>query len=340
MGSRSSVDVAVCVQKGLVGALGAIPGTLISYPMDVVKIRMQTTEAGSCLTAIRQIALASSSSAHAGLQYSVPGNFYRGLTPAIEMRFMARGPMFLLSELFTELVQGHTSLEGSAARFVGSVGSGYFVGLFAGIAEYRKKLLSQQAVPIRDARWSALWRTASAAGQRKAFIRRLHAAGVCNMVYDTSFFTMQSHLQLRGVSVPTSYGAAASIACVLCYPLDTAVARMLVVPPAKSVPLLTEVVAGLFRWHGSCVPTSYGAAASIACVLCYPLDTAVARMLVVPPAKSVPLLTEVVAGLFRWHGSCVPELRPAFRGLSVRLVEFGVCFFVTGVVSTFIIAPQ
>eukprot|EP00658_Telonema_sp_P-2_P024658 TRINITY_DN19916_c0_g1_i2.p1 TRINITY_DN19916_c0_g1~~TRINITY_DN19916_c0_g1_i2.p1 ORF type:complete len:157 (+),score=37.79 TRINITY_DN19916_c0_g1_i2:226-696(+) len=121
---REELDVGACLRQGAIGALGAIPGTFCAHPCDVIKIRMQITGAGSYQGAIRGIIK------EAG---GVRG-FYRGLTPAIEQRMVARGPMFLVSELFTQNVERYMGLEGVKARFVGSVGSGYTVGFLAGIA--------------------------------------------------------------------------------------------------------------------------------------------------------------------------------------------------------------
>jgi len=303
---HGGVDTAMCLRKGLVGALGAIPGTILSHPMDVVKIRMQTTGTESCMAAVRHIA---SSSCRSGVALVSPPcfwNFYRGLWPAIEMRLVGRGPMFLFSELFTELLEGHTSLAGASARFVGSAGSGYSVGFLAGMPEYRKKLLSQGVLEPSAAGWASLWRSAVAAGQHRSFARRMHAAGSCSMVYDATFFSMQYHLQRhRGLSAPVSYAAAAAFAVVLAFPFDTAVARMLVVPPGTPVRPLHKVVSELFatrppRAGDSCGGHCSGVLASL--------------------EKLVP--------------------RTAFRGLAARVVEFAVSFFITGWVSAHVVAPS
>ena len=90
--------------------------------------------------------------------------FYRGLVPAIEQRIVARGPMFLVSELFTQGVENNTSLSGTSARWTGSVASGYVVGVMAGLAEYRKKLLSQSVITAKEARWGALVKSEQACG--------------------------------------------------------------------------------------------------------------------------------------------------------------------------------
>ena len=42
--SRSwfSIDWRECLAKGAIGAVGAVPGTILAHPADVVKMRMQT----------------------------------------------------------------------------------------------------------------------------------------------------------------------------------------------------------------------------------------------------------------------------------------------------------
>ena len=52
MDARKEIDVAECLRRGAIGALGAIPGTLAAHPIDLVKIRIQTG-AGSLRAAMR-----------------------------------------------------------------------------------------------------------------------------------------------------------------------------------------------------------------------------------------------------------------------------------------------
>lgn len=160
MSDNGELDVKACLRQGAIGALGAVPGTLCAHPMDVIKIRMQITGAGSYREALSQIT---------GNGNGMKG-FYRGLIPAIEQRMVARGPMFLVSELYTQNVEKYagltvihsctlgcseTGVQGVKARFVGSVGSGYTVGFLAGLAEYRKKMLSQGIITAKEARYPA-----------------------------------------------------------------------------------------------------------------------------------------------------------------------------------------
>jgi hypothetical protein len=202
---------------------------------------MQTTSSGNYRSAFAHIMSPSVAGGAGGLR-----GFYRGLVPAIEQRIVARGPMFLVSELFTQGVENNTSLSGTSARWTGSVASGYVVGVMAGLAEYRKKLLSQSVITAKEARWGTLVKSAMHAGEGVSLVRRLHAAGTCAAVYDSTFFTTQEHLSTgHQWSAPTSFGAAAVAATVAAFSFDTGVARMMVVAPTKRVQGLFQVVKGI-----------------------------------------------------------------------------------------------
>ena len=177
--------------------------------------------------------------------------FYRGLVPAIEQRIVARGPMFLVSELFTQGVENNTSLTGTSARWTGSIASGYVVGVLAGLAEYRKKLLSQSIITAKEARWGSLVRSAMHAGEGMSLVKRLNAAGMCAAVYDSTFFGVQDYLSVsENWSAPTSFGAAAVAATCAAFSLDTGVARMMIVAPMKQVQGLLAVVKGIATEDG------------------------------------------------------------------------------------------
>ncbi|CAD7928592.1 unnamed protein product [Amoebophrya sp. A120] len=213
------IDAHACLLKGLIGGIGAIPGTCGSHPFDVIKIRMQV-RAEKLSPAIKTI--------HAG-DFR---NFYRGFFPAIEQRLITRGPMFLVSELYTQIVQQNTNLSRTASTYVGSCGSGFTTGFLAGLAEYRKKLLSQNVITKQEARWDNLYRTAKNAGTLPYLLRRLVAAGCCSATYDSFFFGTQTFLaQHQNYGPGLSYGCAAVVAVVAAFAFDTTVARMMVVPP-------------------------------------------------------------------------------------------------------------
>lgn len=271
-----SLDVAACLRKGAVGALGSVPGTLCAHPCDVVKIRMQTATtagagAGSAFgwrayrdavvhvyrtggaATVRPPVASGGGVVRGGGGGWALGGFYRGLVPALEQRVVARGPMFLCSEAYTQVVERwDRRLEGTtAARFVGSVGSGYTTGSLASLAEYRKKLLSQGIVTASEARWGAIVRSAVHSGNRTSLVRRMHAAGLCSAVYDSLFFGTQHHLhQTRDWSLPTSFAAAAATAVVGSFAFDTTVARMMVVRPSEAVKPFRKALVATLRGAG------------------------------------------------------------------------------------------
>jgi len=234
-----SIDYGACLMKGLVGGIGAIPATCGSHPFDVLKIRMQVK--GDPLSQAIQHCY------KAGGKIGSPLNFYRGFFPAIEQRMITRGPMFLCSELYTQFVFTNTNLSKTQATYVGSCGSGFTTGFLAGLAEYRKKLLSQSVITSHDARWDRMINTARANGTLPFILRRLVAAGCCSATYDSAFFGTQVFLATNyDMSPGMSYGCAA-VAGVLCaFAFDTAVARMMVIPPGERCDSFLKTVKNVF----------------------------------------------------------------------------------------------
>lgn len=220
------IDVAACLHQGAIGTIGSVPGTICAHPLDVLKIHMQTTDRGTHLQAARLILT----------KRGVHG-FYRGLFPAFEQRLVARGPMFLVSEVCTQTLELYTPLHDVQARGIGSCMSGYIVGFLQGVPEYRKKLLSQGVTTAAETRWLSMWNTARNAGLlRSGLLRRLHAAAVCCAVFDSVFFITRDVLMARtSAAAPIAYGCAAATAVIAAYPFDTAVSKMLIVPPSNPV---------------------------------------------------------------------------------------------------------
>ena len=81
--ARQEIDVAECLRRGAIGALGAIPGTLAAHPIDLVKIRIQTG-AKNLRGAVRGL----------GTRASDWPRYYRGLGPGVLQKAATRGPMF------------------------------------------------------------------------------------------------------------------------------------------------------------------------------------------------------------------------------------------------------
>lgn len=172
---------------------------------------------------------------------------------------ITRGPMFLVSELYTQIVFQNTGLSKTQSVFVGSCGSGFTTGFLAGIAEYRKKLLSQDVIPKQDARWDRLFRTAQKHGALPFLFRRLLTAGLCSATYDSVFFGTETVLQhQQGCNPALSYGGAAVCAVLAAFAFDTAVARMMVVPPQTPCLSLPQTLKQIFSVDGKEVTSIIG----------------------------------------------------------------------------------
>jgi len=214
------IDYSSCLRRGAVGACGSLPGTVLSHPFDVIKIRCQVS--GDKF---------SHGIKHVHSQGGV-GGFYRGFLPAIEQRIITRGPMFLVSELYTQIVMKYGGLDRTKAIFIGSVGSGFTTGSLASLAEYRKKLLSQGAVKPSEARWDRLIMSAKQSGNLSSIWRRARGAGTCSAVYDGTFFGVEHLLSAHaGLSPTFSFSIAAATAVMNAFAFDAAVAQMMVIPP-------------------------------------------------------------------------------------------------------------
>ena len=112
-------------------------------------------------------------------------------------------------------------------------------------------MLSQSIITAKEARWGNIIRTATKSGNTNSLFRRLHAAGACSAVYDSTFFSTQHHLATeRNFSPPVSYGSAAAAAVTVAFLFDTTVARMMVVAPSKPVKTFSQHVKELV-WNGA-----------------------------------------------------------------------------------------
>ena len=176
------MDVGECFQRGAIGAIGAVPGTTLAHPFDVLKIRMQTSpaSASSLPAAIRGVV-------HGPHGYA---GLYRGLGAGVQQKVLTRGPMFLASEACTQLCQVQLGLDRTPAVFCGSLGSGYLTGSFAALAEWRKVLGSGES----GWKGGSVLRAAANAGQLRSACQRVHNAGCRNAAFDLTFFGV-SHLQ-------------------------------------------------------------------------------------------------------------------------------------------------
>ena len=90
------MDAHECLRRGAIGAVGAVPGTVLAHPFDVLKIRMQTSPATAPSVALAARGVFASH----GLR-----GFYRGLAAGVQQKVLTRGPMFLASEACTQLCE-------------------------------------------------------------------------------------------------------------------------------------------------------------------------------------------------------------------------------------------
>lgn len=245
------MDVQECLRRGTIGAVGAVPGTVLAHPFDVLKIRMQTSPA-----------TARSLPAAAKGLYAAHGTagFYRGLTAGVQQKVLTRGPMFLASEACTQICELTMGMGRTSAVFCGSLGSGYLTGSFAALAEWRKVLASSEAGGQRKRPGGsvALLRDAAAAQQLRSALQRIHNAGCRNALFDVTFFSVSHSLLERQARDPTPgtlgpggcYAFAATAAVVGDYAVDVATKRSMAVPPRLPVPALRSSVLRLVREEG------------------------------------------------------------------------------------------
>ena len=231
--SAAPMDAQSCLKQGAVGVLGAIPGTVLAHPFDVLKIRMQTGTASTLVAAAQGV-----------VRGTGPLGFYWGLTAGVQQKVLTRGPMFLASEASTQLCELQLGMQRTPAVFLGSVCSGYLTGSLAAMAEWQKVLgatAKQQPGPSAGSgsAHGSLFRQAAAAGQLRSVWRRLHGAGTRNAIFDGTFFGTSHVLGLQpglADSPGFCYAAAASAAVVVDYCVDVAVKRSMVLGPATPVP--------------------------------------------------------------------------------------------------------
>jgi hypothetical protein len=243
------MDVQECLRRGAIGAVGAVPGTVLAHPFDVLKIRIQTNPAsGRSLPAVAR----GISAAH-GMR-----GFYRGLAAGVQQKVLTRGPMFLASEACTQVCELALGMNRTPAVFCGSLGSGYLTGSFAAVAEWRKVLASSEV----GGSWQRcggsveLVRAAATAHQLRSVVQRIHNAGCRNALFDVTFFGV-SHLLMERQDIKLGmlgpggcYALAASSAVVTDYAVDVATKRSMAVPPLQAVPTLRSSVMQLIRKEG------------------------------------------------------------------------------------------
>lgn len=228
------VDAEACLHRGAIGALGAVPGTVAAHPFDVLKMRMQVS--GEPLSATVK--------AVRTLPGGLASGLYRGVGAGVGQKVLTRGPMFLASELATQLCMQHGGLERDHALFVGSFASGYATGFLAAPAEW-SKVRRGVGAGSGGGGSSALGRIG-----RPGALKRLHGAGCRNGVFDSVFFGCEHALRSAGLPPEASYAVAAALAVTIDFPIDVAVKRAMAAPAGADVRWPVESAWRLLRTRG------------------------------------------------------------------------------------------
>lgn len=98
---ENKIDYIQCLKSGLIGSIGAIPGTIASHPFDAIKIRVQAT--GSKVIDV--------------IPFIKLNGFYSGLFAGIQQKVLTRGPMFLFSSVGTNICHVYGQLDLTTGNF-------------------------------------------------------------------------------------------------------------------------------------------------------------------------------------------------------------------------------
>ena len=238
-----AIDPDECLRRGAIGALGSIPGTIAAHPFDLIKMRQQVGGAGVASAVCRIRA--------GGTRLLAP--FYRGVTAGVGQKVLTRGPMFLVSELCTQVVQSRLTPNRDVAVFLGSAASGYITGFCAAPAEWAK---------VQRGLGGGVAQDVLRAGSSRHSAARLHGAGCRNALFDATFFATEHAARNKAGAPPAlSYGCAAALAVVVDFPLDVTVKRWMAMPPAQQLGTLSPLHATwtLLRHRGAATFTGLSA---------------------------------------------------------------------------------
>jgi len=265
----AGLDVEHCLTQGLMAATGAIPGTILAHPADVVKMRIQTSRSPVAPTMYETMHAISRGSSVRWFDGPKPKGslrlqaffrdvspLFRGLTPAIHQKMVTRFFMFLAADASFQTLRATTSLSDTEVYFGGAMLSGYAIGSGSALWEYAKVLQSHNKsewrATVGDASASkrltgrgafAIAACAVRTSNLRSLLRRLHAAGTRNAIFDSCFFGTQHLLSTHGnFSAPESFAFAAATAVAVDYAVDVSVKRMMLVPPNRPVGSLLETV--------------------------------------------------------------------------------------------------
>ena len=209
------MDPEECLRRGAIGSVGAVPGTLAAHPLDLIKMRQQVTAA--------PLSQAIASVVDGKRGPAAVAAFWRGAGAGVAQKVLTRGPMFLVAEAATQVVQQASGTSRDQAIAIGSACSGYMTGAFAAPAEWAKVqrgVRGETGLSILRARGG---------------LTRMHGAGMRNSLFDCTFFSVENAGRQRGLPPWLSYAVAAATAVVADYPLDVAVKRSMAAPPDQQV---------------------------------------------------------------------------------------------------------
>ena len=181
--------------------------------------------------------------------------FFSGSIPAIQQKVTTRSTMFVTSSISVQLFEHQFGWNTTASAFIGSATSGYITGFIASPWEWQKVLVSQQVrSPSTGMGMVSLF---SEAKKHHGIVRgilvgcmgkRMHAAGVRNAIFDSTFFGTKHILEDYAavscinsrhpflVSSGFAYGVAAIAAVMVDYAVDVAVKRTYALGPERPIP--------------------------------------------------------------------------------------------------------
>jgi hypothetical protein len=290
-----------CIEAGAIGGIGAIPGTLAAHCFDVVKVRQQLTSE----TFLHAVGRVYNGGTVRGNQS--PWHFFAGAIPAVKQKVVTRTPMFLVSTASVQFFETNFGCSPTTAAFVGSAVSGYVTGSFASPWEWQKVLVSQRIDSLAAGRGvGGLLKEAVKAhgciGGLSSVGRRLHAAGVRNAVFDSTFFGVKRIIEdwAESYHQQRHHHSGGTLICAV-----------------------ASAGTGL----------AYGVAALSAVFVDYAVDVAVKRTYALGPERPIPSL-----GVLRYVVSIVAKDGLAvYRGLGIKCAEFGVSYVITGLMAAYVV---
>eukprot|EP00956_Cyclotella_meneghiniana_P003794 scaffold4598_cov73-Cyclotella_meneghiniana.AAC.13 len=216
MPNNEQINYVKCCQDGAIGGIGAIPGTFCAHFCDVIKMRQQLTgeRMQHAITSIYRGINGNTKNNSAVKNSKSISHFFAGSMPAIQQKVTTRSTMFLTSSISVQFFEHQFGWNATSSAFIGSATSGYITGFIASPWEWQKVLVSQQVrSPSTGLGMVSLF---SEAKKHHGIVRgilvgcmgrRMHAAGVRNAIFDSTFFGTKHILEDYNVAerpIPSS----------------------------------------------------------------------------------------------------------------------------------------